>query len=79
MACTQSFVTCTAGGIIIWLNIKYIQKSVSSKDEEESMSHSVLREYNIPDMTLEDILEDRTGFESFMKHLVQEFRYLNLM
>ena len=54
---------------------RYIQKSVSLNDDNrESVSQSVLREYNIPDMTLEEILEDRTGFESFMKHLVQEFR-----
>jgi len=80
LACTQSWVTCTAGGIIIWLNIRYIQKSVSLNDEDqESMSHSVLRQYDIPDMTLEDILEDRPGFESFMKHLVQEFSVENLL
>jgi len=80
MVCLQSAVTGTAGGVIILLNVKYIHKSVR-KNTDDDAEHSLTQKYgvNIPDMTLEDILEDRTGFESFMKHLVQEFSVENLL
>ena len=80
--CIQSIITCSAGGFIIILNAKYIKESAQINDEHRnsiSSQHSVLREYNIPDMTLEEVLEDRTGFESFIKHLVQELSVENLL
>ena len=85
MVCVHSFVTCTAGGFILLLNAKYIIVSAEKhgdggrRSESESNIHSVLAEYNIPDMSLSDILEDRTGFEAFIKHLVQEFSVENLL
>eukprot|EP01083_Nonionella_stella_P019600 54420_1 len=81
MVCVASLVSSTAAGVIIYLNIRYIQKSVQDNEDtrKNSMSRSTLREYNIPDMHLEDVLEDRIGFESFMKHLVAEFSVENLL
>ena len=66
------------------LNAKYIIHSAKKYGDGRAASdsfniQSVLAEYSIPDMSLSEILEDRTGFEAFMKHLVQEFSVENLL